>query len=131
MKSPKPTVGNRLKIEQKHSSVDCPVFCFKYLHKDYHLNKCDDREKKCLMEQLVLISNHTWQQLKLSPRHGVGSEKIQISSIKPALPVSFTEDVEDLLAFRFDGMKVFVGFRSGFLFHVFYIDRDFTLYDHT
>jgi hypothetical protein len=131
MKPPKLTKRSKLKIEQKYNGIDYPVFCFKHLHKDYHLNKCDDSEKKCLIDQLILLSSYTWNKLQLSPRHGIGSEKIQINSIRPELPLSFTEDVKNLLAFRFDGKKAFVGFRNGFLFHIFYIDRNFTLYDHS
>jgi hypothetical protein len=46
MKPPKLTKGNKLKVEQKYSDINYPVFCLKHLHKDYHLNKCDDNEKK-------------------------------------------------------------------------------------
>lgn len=108
-----------------------PVFCFKYLHKDYHLDKCTNEEKRKLIEKIVKISSMTWEQLQFAPKHGLGSEKISPASIKANIHAnSFSEEVNTLLVFRFDGLKPFVGFREGFIFHVFYIDRDFTLYDH-
>ena len=81
------------KIEVRN--YDYPIFCFKHLHKDFHINKC-------------------------------------IDSLNCELPHSIksTEDVKFLLAFRFDQMKPFVGFRNRFIFHVLFIDRDFTLYKH-
>lgn len=106
-----------------------PVFCFKYLHKDYHLDKCTDEEKRKLIEKIVKISSMTWEQLQFAPKHGLGSEKISPGSIRIKAD-SFSEEVNTLLAFRFDALKPFVGFRDGFIFYVFYIDRDFTLYDH-
>jgi hypothetical protein len=131
MKPPELTKGKKISLtEQKYGNINYPVFCFKHLHRDYHLSNCSDSEKKNLIDQLIQISSYTWEQLQLSHRHGVGSEKISISSIKTKLPLSFTEEVKNLLAFRFEGKKSFVGFRNGFLFHIFFIDRNFTLYDH-
>ncbi|MDR1918140.1 MAG: hypothetical protein LBQ65_00660 [Tannerellaceae bacterium] len=133
MKKPALDKGQRFSIKEEIEDVfpiDYPVFCFKHLQRDYHLNKCTADEKKCLIEQIVLLSQKTWDEIQLSPRHGSGSEKIDIKSIKAPLPMSFTEDVKHLLALRFDGKKAFVGFRHKFIFHIFYIDRDFTLYNH-
>jgi hypothetical protein len=129
----KPTSNKGANIQQpevRYNNIDYPIFCFKHLHKDYSLSKCEDSEKKNFVSQLVLLSSHTWNDIQLAPKHGLGSEKINLSSIKASLPVSFTEEVKHLLAFRFDGKKAFVGFRSGFIFHIFYLDRDFTLYQH-
>jgi len=114
-----------------NEKITYPVFCFRYLHKDYHLNKCTDDEKRKLIEQIVTLSALTWEELQLAPKNGLGSEKISPQSIKASIPANyFSEEVNMLLAFRFDGKKPFVGFRNGFIFHVFYIDRDFSLYKH-
>lgn len=111
-----------------------PVFCFKYLHKDFNLENCNDKEATQLIKQIVNISQLKWQDLQLSSRHGLGTEKINISSLKINLPAEITEDVinasNGLLAFRFDGKKPFVGIRNRFIFHVLAIDSKFTLYDH-
>jgi hypothetical protein len=133
IKSPAPHKGKALIQSDKPrvERINYPVFCFKYLHKDYHIDKCTPEEKKKLIEHIVSLSSMTWEQLQLSPRHALGSEKISPQSIKASIPSDYmSEEVNTLLAFRFDGKKPFVGFRNGFIFHVFYIDRDFTLYSH-
>ncbi len=107
-----------------------PVFCFKYLNRDYNLDQCTQDEKIALIEQLVRLSTTTWQDLQLAPRHGLGSEKISKGAIKAGLPSIITEEVESLLAFRFLGRAPFVGLRNRFIFHILYIDRAFTLYNH-
>lgn len=134
IKKSQPDKGKHIKVDAEkdkpYQNIHHPVFCFKHLHTKYNLSKCTDKEKKCLIEQIALISQKTWDELVLTQRHGIGCEKIEIKSLKANIPVSFTDDVKHLLAFRFDGKKPFVGFRNGFIFHVFFIDRDFTLYNH-
>lgn len=129
---PRKNKGKNIKQpDDKYNNMNYPVFCFKHLSKKYHLDYCTDSEKKCLMEQLVLLSSMTWNEIQLASKHGTGSEKIELSSLKDTqIPISFTDDVGHLLALRFDGKKPIVGFRNGFIFHVFFIDRDFTLYNH-
>lgn len=105
-----------------------PIFCFKYLHKDFNLSQCDESEKIALLERVVLLSGMTWQEIQLAPRHGLGSEKISVSSIKPSIPEVVTEDVGDLLAMRFHGKMPFVGLRNKFIFHIFYVDRNHECY---
>ena len=133
MKHPESNRGRILSApESKYNAIDYPIFCFKHIHRDYNLDRCNESEKKLLMEHLVKLSSRTWTQIQLAPRHGAGSEKISLSSIKAPLPQTFplTDDVASLLAIRFDGMKAVIGFRNGFIFHIFYIDRDFSLYHH-
>jgi len=118
------------KIEVKN--YDYPIFCFKHLHKDFHINNCTANEKQCFLDKIILMSQMDWQVLQCSNRHGIGCEKKNVDSLICELPYSLksTEDVKFLLAFRFDKMKPFVGFRNKFIFHILYIDRDFTLYKH-
>ena len=111
-------------------TIDHPVFCFRYLHPNHHLKDCTDGEKVALIERLVLLSKLSWSEIMMSPRHGIGSEKIALASLKTPIPVSFTEDVTFVLAFRFKDKAPFVGYRNRFIFHILFIDRDFTLYDH-
>ncbi|MDR0510372.1 MAG: hypothetical protein LBH06_04695 [Rikenellaceae bacterium] len=135
IQTPAPRQGKNVKLAESHNKLPDfthPVFCFKYLHKDYGLEQCSDQEKKSLIEQIIQISRCDWHKLQLSPRHGIGSEKIEISSLRNgvSIPYDLTEDVNFLIAFRFDGMKPIIGHRNKFIFHVFFIDRDFTLYRH-
>jgi hypothetical protein len=118
--------------ESKYSAINYPIFCFKHLHREFGIDKCNEAEKKALMEHIIRLGALTWTQIQLAPRHGVGSEKIALHSIKAGLPSSYpvTDDIHNLLALRFDGLKAMIGLRNGFIFHVFYIDRDFSLYSH-
>jgi len=107
-----------------------PIFCFKYLHKDFHLDKCIAEEQVSLINQVIAISKLTWQQLQFANKHGIGSEKIARNAINAGMPEIVTDDVDHFLAFRFHGKAPFVGIRNRFIFHVIYLDRGFTLYKH-
>ena len=133
LKNPHPT-DKKGRINVSTTEIDNfqhPVFCFKYLHKDHDLDKCKDEEKKCLIEKLVKLSSMNWQDIQLAPKHDLGSEKIHVDAIKKTIPDIVTEDVTHLLAMRFDGTKPFVGHRNKFIFHIFYIDRDYSVYKHS
>ena len=124
-KNIKPSTDKAENTEIKH-----PVFCLKYLNRHYHLDKCIDKEKAALISKMSLLSQCTWNEVHMNPRHALGLEKIQQSSIKgAAIPAHLTKD-EVLYALRFDGMKAMVGYKSTFVFHIVYLDRDFTLYKH-
>lgn len=69
----------------------------------------------------------TWGDIIRADRHGLGTEKIDGSAIKAALP-DFVGT--DFLAFRYNGMKAMVGYRQKNVFFVLWFDHDFTLYDH-
>lgn len=107
-----------------------PVFCFKYLHSDYDFADCDIDEKKQFLEQILRLSKMTWEEINLAPRHGLGSEKIAVSSIKPKCPDFITDDVNYLLALRFDAKKPFLIHRDRFIAHVIFIDNKFSVYKH-
>lgn len=110
--------------------IQHPVFCFKYLKSGFDLSRCDKDEKSALIEQLHKLSQFTWNEIRVMGRHQMGSEKIKISSIKTSLPVNLTQDVDSLLCFRFSGMKPFLGHRRNMVFHIFFIDNKFDVYDH-
>jgi hypothetical protein len=133
IKAPSYNQGNKIKLppsSQDHFEIDYPVFCFKYLDRDFHLDRCTTEEKAALANRLFILSQMSWTQIQLAGRHKGGSEKIARSSIRRPVPKPLTEDVEFLLAIRFDGMKPMVGHRRGPIFHVFFLDRDLSLYQH-
>ena len=106
-----------------------PAFCFQHLHGDHNITKLDAEEKRALIEKLIELSNMTWQQLKLSGRHGLGTEKINRNSILVSIPPSITEEVT-FLSIRFNGMKPMVGYRGNRIFHIVYLDHNFSVYNH-
>ena len=134
LKKPKLNQGTKIALSpdqsNRDSSIDYPIFCFKHLDNDYGMSNCDQEEKSALVEQLTRLSSLTWNDIKLAPRHGMGSEKIERSSIRGSIPAFITDDVSFFLAFRFKGLAPFVGHRNGSILHILYIDSKFTLYDH-
>ena len=114
---------------------DYPVFCFKYLHKEYDIDKCciksDKKFLRGFVKKLKLLSDLTWSSIKLSDRTGHGAEKIAKNSIKVSIPASITNDVEEFLSFYFAGDKGrIIGFQDSNIFHVVYIDTDLSVYNH-
>lgn len=124
--------GSNIKVADSANvaTLDYPVFCFKHLSKSHGLGRCTDAEKSAFVERLAKLSGMTWTQIQFAPKHGLGSEKISITSIKTGLPSFLSNDVSFLFAYRFDGMKPFVAHKSGTILHVLYIDNKFDVYPH-
>lgn len=106
-----------------------PVFSFEKMQdgSGYSVNCCDSEDQAALAKRLFLLSRNTWREISQAPKHGIGTEKIERSAIRPAVPV--TEDVT-LLALRFNGKKPMVGYRDGRVFYVLWMDKDFSVYNH-
>lgn len=118
---PKPASTNDLK----------PVFSFEHMANGtgYSVNCCSQEEGAQLVGRLYVLGNMTWAQINQSGRHGLGTEIIPRGNIKAVLPKAVTDDV-NLLAFRYNGKKPMVGYREDRVFHVLYVDHDFSLYPH-
>lgn len=114
--------------------IDYPVFCFRHLHKDYDFKRCSRAENKLLkacVQKIQSVSCLSWHDIQLTDRHGNGTEKISRSSLKVAIPTSTTKEVKELLAFHFSGTQgQIIGYRNGYLFHVFFIDTKQEVYSH-
>jgi hypothetical protein len=104
-----------------------PVFSFIYLDKNYGVDVCTGEEKLSFLQTMLTLSKCTWSTLKTAAKHGLGYEKID--KINTSLPPQVTDDVQ-LIAFRFYKKAPMVGFRNNKTFHVVFLDRKFTLYDH-
>ncbi len=124
-----PLVSVKIQKDLKRE-IDYPIFCFRHLHKDYNLEKCSDDHSVALIKQLIRISCLSWQTIMTTPKNGLGSEKISRNSINASIPSSITDDVNDFLSFRYIGKCAIVGFRNNTIFHLVYIDRDFSVYSH-
>ena len=124
------TKKSSAKDKRQLEDIKHPVFCFRYLHKNFHVDKCEDDEKIQLLKRIVKLCSMTWQEIEYSDRHAFGSEKINLNAINLDLPDEIAGKVPFYLALRFDGKKPFVGFRDRFVFHVLYIDPKFNLYKH-
>lgn len=132
IKSPKPQGGNRLAAPASGGAppmLGYPVFCLKNLRAGHDVEDMEDDDKVALVRRLRHLSQMTWAQVTMAPRHGAGLEKIARTSIRPAIPTCVTEDIS-LVALRFNGMKPMVGWRSGDIFHIVWLDHSFDVYPH-
>jgi hypothetical protein len=120
----------KVAVVQPKPDSEPPVFSFRYLQAGYCISNCTKDEKAALATKLREMSQLSWMQLQLAPREGLGKENIARGSIKPGIPKVITPDVTHFWAFRFHGNAPMVGFRSGLVFYVLWLDRAFTLYDH-
>jgi hypothetical protein len=113
---------------------DYPVFCFKFLHKDYDFEICKSADQKFLrgfVTKIKTLSDMTWTQIQFADRKTIGSEKITRKSLNVPLPVKITKDVNDLLSFRFSGTDGrIIGYRNNNILHVIYIDTKLDVYPH-
>jgi hypothetical protein len=128
--TPKPTTGTRVGTHDAPTTdwqESPPAFCLRYMVAAYSVDSCNKDEKAALADAMWRRSRLTWKELRSAHRHGLGGETIK--SINRPRPSVVTEDVT-LLAFRFSGPKAMVGFRVGRIFHVIWLDHDFTVYDH-
>lgn len=109
-----------------------PLFSLQYLSTSppYSLAHCQRVEKAAFADTLDKLSQLPWAEINQAPRHGSGYEKIKRSAIKEPIPSHVTEDVT-IIAFRFFGKAPMVGYRKLEVFHILWLDRLFTLYDHT
>ena len=109
-----------------------PIFCLKYLdRKHYSLSVCTKEEKAAFADTLDRLSQLTWAEISKSSRHGLGYEKISQNSIRATIPKHIRLDDIILITFRFYGKAPMVGYRENIIFHILWIDRDFTLYQHS
>lgn len=82
-----------------------------------------------MLDKIRRLSKLSWREIRQSGRHDLGPEKIDQGSIRAPIPQFITDDVR-LLVFRAIGKAPMVGYRSGRIFYVIWVDRTFTLYDH-
>ena len=139
IKKPKvnPTTGKIIQQGDKVSSPNGgsdklqPIFSFYNMKDDvYCVNTCSKDQQSALLKSLCKFSKFTWQELRNAPRHGLGCEKISQDSIKGVNVKSFITPDVTLLAFRASGMSPVVGYREEQIFHILWIDSNFTLYKH-
>lgn len=122
-----------LSIEKdKIAEEDYPIFCFKYLS-DASLKNCKNPDFFIeFLKRLKKLSELGWKEIRKSPRHGFGMEKIPVKKIKPQLPSCITPDVTDLHAFRATGNNLpFVGIEIQNTFRILFIETQFgDIYKH-
>jgi len=109
-----------------------PRFLFRHLvkHPNFCYKSLDDEHKIALVDTMHQLSQYTWAEINVLPRHKKGFEKIQRSSLKFNLHDEITKDC-DIIAFRFCGDAPMLGYRSdGDTFFIIAFDTKFKAYSH-
>lgn len=123
-------VGGLARAPEASTDHECPAYCFKYLQPEWGLDQCTLKEKAALASALIKRSKMQWSQLRAAPKHGLGYETVTRNAIRTTIPTSITEDVR-FIAFRFCGKAPMVGYRDGATLRLLWLDRTFSLYDHS
>lgn len=132
IKSLAPKQGAHIRSQEPPNYDDLPpVFSLERLQQGkYCFSSLDQEHKASFGDAIFRRKNLLWNDIKRIDRHGLGTEKISINSIKAAIPSFITDDMDHFLVFRYKGMNPMVGYRQRNVFYVLWFDHDFTLYDH-
>lgn len=103
-----------------------PAFSLKYIQQAYCISKCDKEDQIAFLKAMFRRKETSWSHLSSCDRHGLGYEKINRLNVQ----VPKVAEGKAIIAFRFSGKKPMVGFRERDIFYVFWLDRDFSVYDH-
>jgi hypothetical protein len=115
---------------KRPSAQEHPIFSLKYLRGDFCITNCTKDEQAAFALKLHLLSQVTWMDLQLAPRHGIGYELIPVKQVNISIPPEVTQDITSLHVFRFSGKKAMIGFKDENIYHVLGLDRNFTAYNH-
>jgi hypothetical protein len=128
----KPRQGRLVKsVEPVNYDQSPPIFSLEKLQQGkYCLSALDQENKAMFADALYRRKSLTWNEIKQAPKHGLGTEKISKNAIKAPTPKFITEDLDDYLAFRYNGKQPMVGYRQRDVFYILWFDADYTLYDH-
>jgi hypothetical protein len=129
LKNKKPTQNIPFPNNIGSTDKDKPIFSFHLLQKGYCITDCEKEEKASLADCLRKLSNFCWLELKNDKRHGLGCEKMDRCRIKASIPETLPKNIT-FLVFRFHGKAPMVGYREDKVFHILWLDRNFSLYDH-
>lgn len=109
-------------------TIDYPILCLHYLSQKYCITKCNRDEKAGFADAIRMLSQQKWSQIITN--RVLDFEKIRDRrDIREAVPQGLTEDLP-IIGFLFHDRKRMVGCRSGPIFHIIWLDRDFSLYNH-
>ncbi len=110
------------------------LISFSFVHfndKEYGLQDCTLEDLTALIRKLKILGNKTWTEISGAGKHQLGCEILKTSQLRKPLPPSVPSDIDKVLCFRYRGKAPMVGFREGSVFHIIFLDRDFTLYPHS
>jgi hypothetical protein len=131
VRKPPATQGARVRTpESAPTNHLSPVFCLRHLKAGYGLNNCGASEAAAFVGKLKSLCDMDWQTIQNASKKA-GHEKIPVKQLRADMPARVTEDVKELLVFRFPGDKArFLGLRHDRVFEVYFIDAKGDMYDH-
>lgn len=97
--------------------------------KHFNIDIYDKNEKLAFIGKLCRLGQLTWDEIQSSGRYQMGFEWIPQGQIKVPIPHGITEDVR-IMVFRYNGKKAMLGYRIGHVYYPFWLDTDFSAYDH-
>jgi hypothetical protein len=106
-----------------------PVFCLRNLQAGYDIDDLQADDQRHFIKRLRHLSKMEWSAVMSAPRHGAGKENISRAALRVAVPPSIDRDAV-LWALRYSQRKAMVGWRKGDVFHVIWIDHNFSVYKH-
>ena len=106
-----------------------PIFSLEYMVDGYCVESCQMDQRAHFAMALFKRSKLTWRELRSTHRHGLGCENISRDSLRVHLPSRVTEDI-NIIAFRCIGKAPMIGFRSGRVFNILWIDKNCDAYNH-
>lgn len=110
----------------------CPIFSLERIQQgDFCFSNLETGDKAAFADSIFKRRTLTWERLQREDRHKLGSEKISKESIKATIPKFITEDEQNFLALRFNGLKSMVGYKVNNIFYVLWFDPKFNLYKHS
>ncbi|BBY22694.1 hypothetical protein MSTO_28990 [Mycobacterium stomatepiae] len=106
-----------------------PVLCLRHLQPGWGFEEAAADQCQAFLIKWAKRASFTWTELVQHHKHGLGSEKIPRSKINPQIPPHL--ELDDYVVFRHQQNLPFVGFRSGDVFHVLWVEREYNeLYQH-
>ncbi len=115
---------------ERDADKEPPRFSLRYLRGDYCLSKCDKDQRASFADRLHKLSQSSWADLRMMGRHGLGYERLPRDQVSKQPPMTMKPDAA-YIVFRFHANRPIVGHKdSDGTFYIFWLDRDFSLYDH-
>ncbi len=129
----RPKGGPRIKLPTtppQSPQTQTPVFALEHMQSPYCVDNLNQAQQAAFAQAMWMRSRMIWLDITLAPRHGLGQEDIARGDLNPSIPKHITDDV-DFIALRFWGKAPMVGYRDGRIFHVIWLDHDFSVYKHS
>ncbi|MBH0778155.1 hypothetical protein [Nocardia bovistercoris] len=106
-----------------------PILCLRHLQTGWGIDRLTPAQCREFLVKWHKRTAFTWNELIQHGKHGLGHEQLPKVTFKPRIPEWLERD--SYMVFRHERNLPFVGFRTGDVFHVLWIETRYgELYDH-